>query len=726
MQRRWHAVIVRGMMALSISGVAGACAGGDGKTGSGPDPIDHTNRLDWGKPAALTMASTCDEALTAFRTAARTQMELELEQTKRCYLSQGGCYRMMEDSPAAEANGAPKDDATPDEYSETNTQVQGVDEADAVKTDGTHIYALYGNELVILNSWPAVATNVVGRVKLPGSWSYGIYLSGKTVVALSAGNRHELMALTDRPADGEPYDPTYWRYLTIAATIDVTNPAAPVVTSQKALDGWVMQSRRIGDKVYLALNEWIYIPGLQTWPSELPAEPTKDQIEATFAAMHAANVAVIETLDLTFWLPRQYAFEANGLLAKDGTELTRCADVYIPSVHSGQSLLTVATFDIDDASVKASTVQGEWGNVYASTDAFYVAATDWGFYWYWEATPGEAPPLTTHIHKFAFGDDGVAHYTASGAVEGYAINSYAFDEYDGNLRVATTDGFGWWRSGETTTESRVTVLGESGGKLVEKGVVAGLGKGEQIYAVRFAGTKGYVVTFRQVDPLYVLDLANPAAPKIAGELKIEGFSSYIHPLDAGHLLTVGRDANAEGQVKGLKLEIFDVTDPTAPASVTRVLIGDDWGTWSEAQYDPHAFQYFAARSLLAIPVSGWAPVAQGSDTWEYHSDLFVFKVSNTAIAKLGTVSHVGLLDQLGVNTGCRQWWGWNVAYISRGLFIEDYVYSISNLGVLVHDTRDLAAGAVAEVLVVDGDSWNGGSPYYDPCTVEDVPADGEK
>jgi uncharacterized secreted protein with C-terminal beta-propeller domain len=268
------------------------------------------------------------------------------------------------------------------------------------------------------------------------------------------------------------------------------------------------------------------------------------------------------------------------------------------------------------------------------------------------------------------------------------------------------------------------VLAESGGQLVEKGTVGGLGKGEQIYAVRFAGTKGYVVTFRQVDPLYVLDLADAAAPTIAGELKVEGFSSYIHPLDAGHLLTVGRDADAEGRVKGLKLEIFDVTNPAAPASVTRELIGDDWGTWSEAQYDPHAFQYFGARSLLAIPVSGWAPVAEGSDTWEYHSDLVVFKVANDAIAKLGTVSHIGLLDELGVNTGCRSWWGWNVAYISRGIFIEDYVYSVSNLGVVVHDTRDLAAGAVAEVLVVDGDSWNGGSPYYDPCMVEDVPVDG--
>jgi uncharacterized secreted protein with C-terminal beta-propeller domain len=400
----------------------------------------------------------------------------------------------------------------------------------------------------------------------------------------------------------------------------------------------------------------------------------------------------------------------------------------VPTVFSGEGLLSLATIDVASGTVSGSTIQGEWGNVYASTEALYIGSTNWSYYWWWQGAD-ERPPIKTSIHKFAYDANGDARYTASGEVLGYAINQFAFDEHDGHLRVATTDGFGWWNNGETQTESRVTVLREDGARLEETGVVAGLGKGEQIFGVRFIGDRGYVVTFRQVDPLYVIDLADPAAPSVAGELKIPGFSSYIHPMAPGYLLTAGRDGDDEGRIGGVKVEIFDVRDAANPRSVKTAVIGDGWNTWSDVQWDHKAFTYFGARNLLALPISGWVET-NDEQGWrgEYKSELALFRVTTEEIEVLPAISHMSFYDDLGGNATCRYYYGYWQASIFRGVFIEDYVYSLSGLGVQVHDTRALEAGAVAAVTLVDPatiDQYDwagcGGAVAVDP---EEPPADG--
>lgn len=703
--------------AASLASLALLACGDSGRSGH---PVTSGDRLDWTQTAALTAAATCDSAQTAFREAALTKMELDVEQTRRCFLGDGGCYRWAEGDFAAGGDPTPAppaaDDATPDEYSETNTQVDGVDEADIVKTDGEHLYGLFGRDFVALDSWPAADTHELGRVRLHG-WPNNFYLVDGKAVVLSWVSLYDFLSPEDRAAYDQglrEWDRRVWNGGTLITVLDLSGPT-PVVTAEHMVGGYLVDSRRIGDALYLAQNDWISIDGLQYWPDgDLTSDSPPEVINAAFDAILAKNRAIIEALPLSWWLPRRYDV-VDGTLALDdpGVPLVGCTDVLVPNAYAGQSLLSVVTYDIAADTFHASTVSGDWGTVYASKDALYVAATNWGWYWWWDGVDGqERPPITTHIHKFALGSDGVARYAASGSVLGHALDQFAFDEHGGHLRVATTDGFGWWNEGEALTESRVTVLAQQGAQLVEEGMVGGLGKGETIYAVRFMGDLGYVVTFRQVDPLYVLDLHDPAAPVVAGELKVPGFSSYIHPLDAGHLLTIGRDATDEGQVGGMKLEIFDVTDPAAPRSVKTAILGDSWNTWSDAQWDHKAFTYFGARGLLGIPVSGWE--TDNASYWHYKSELFVFKVSLDDIEQLGAVSHLGLLEDLGVNTSCRSWYGWDNAYIRRGVFIEDYVYSVSNVGVVVHDTRDLGAGEVASVLAIDGQELRGGY-YQDPC-----------
>lgn len=747
-------------LAAALVFALGACTSGGGKTT--PDGATPSSLAAWSQPAALTSAQTCDDALGALASAAVTQMDLNLEQNRLCFLGDDGChwYRggpwMEGDMGAPSAGGDDAADA-PNDYSETNTQVAGVDEADRVKTDGTHLYTLSGEDLVVLKSWPAAETDELGRVRLRGNPS-AFYLDGDRAVVLGYANLYDFIEppATPEPTNpGEPtepaepdasdgsdgaappaddeareegdyedyYNPYHYRSVTYVAIVDLSDRANPAVTRELLFDGYSLDTRRIDDKVYLAQNVYVSFNDLEYWPNDLGEEPSADEVNAAFDAMRTRNIERIANRTLTEWLPRYWSVGADGEVSDiDGASVSACNDVYLPSAFSGQNLLTLVTFDAATGAVSGSTIQGEWGNVYASTDALYIGSTNWNFFWWWQDSEDQ-PEIATHIHKFAFDTQGRARYVASGEVLGYAINQFAFDEHEGYLRVATTDGMGWWNNEEM--ESRVTVLEQVGGALEQVGLVAGLGVGERIYSVRFMGEQGYVVTFMQIDPLYVLDLRDPTEPKVTGELKIPGFSSYIHPMGDGYLLTVGRDGDDEGNVGGVKVEVFDVTDPTAPKSVTTSVLGDGWSSWSDALWDHKAFNYFAARDLLAIPVSGWEETSS-SNGWygEYRSVLALFRVTPTEVTPVGEISHMDLLADYGANDACYGYNGYWQAQISRSTFADDYVYSLSTLGVVVHDTRDLAAGPVAEITLLDPEYFQGyGWDYCGVYTDDGEPTD---
>jgi hypothetical protein len=724
-----------------------------------PDPTEATpGSLDWNKPAALTVANSCEEAENWLETAAITQMDMQLEANRTCFLDPNACgwYRggVAEDATGApsapDANAGGQDDEVPDEYSETNTQVEGVDEADRVKNDGQHIYTLSNQDFVVVKSWPAAQTAELSRVRLR-SQPNTFFLDGDRAIVLGYGNLYDVSPDAPRPtyddggdkpevpptetepAEGGgssagssgsaetpssdagaseaadamwPGEREHYRSVATVTIIDLADRNNPRIVKEYFFDGYSLDSRRIDDKVYLAQNNYVYFDNLQYWPNlswnDESDRPSADVVNAEFDRLRAANVAAIQARTLNDWLPLVWTADNGGDVAfASGRPVTGCTDVHAPTVFSGQGLLSLISLDLADGGVTGSTIQGSWGNVYASRDAMYIGSTNWEFFWWWRDAD-DVPALKTHIHKFAFDADGDARYSASGEVLGYAINQFAFDEHEGHLRVATTDGFGWWNN-EQQTESRVTVLRQNGARLDQTGLVTGLGVGEQIFGVRFIGDQGYVVTFRQIDPLYVLDLADPTNPTVAGELKIPGFSSYIHPLADGFLLTAGRDGDMEGRVGGVKIEIFDVRNPADPKSVKTAVIGDGWNTWSDVLWDHKAFTYFGARNLLAIPVSGWVESTGADGMWwgEYKSELALFRVTTSDIEVLPSVSHMSFFDDFGGNSNCRYYNGYWQASIFRGVFVEDYVYSLSQLGLQVHDTRDLAAGPVAEVTLLD-------------------------
>ncbi|GAA1278347.1 hypothetical protein GCM10009677_35780 [Sphaerisporangium rubeum] len=248
-------------------------------------------------------------------------------------------------------------------------------------------------------------------------------------------------------------------------------------------------------------------------------------------------------------------------------------------------------------------------------------------------TPGpskaQTPPERTEVHRFDISAPGTPRYTGSGEVPGQLLNQYSLSEHDGHLRVATTS------SGTSADPSTGAPNDSSSGVYVLKadtlertGEVTGLGKGERIYSVRFIGTAGYVVTFRQTDPLYTLDLSDPAHPKVGGELKITGFSSYLHPAGDGRLLGIGQEANDKGQVQGTQISLFDVTDPAAPKRLAQYHRKD---SSSEAESEPHAFFYWPGTRQAVVPLNSWNDDNQNSAV--------VLKVGAGSLTEQGVITH---------------------------------------------------------------------------------------
>ena len=680
--------------------------------------------VTWTSQAALTSATSCGDAEASFKAMLTSSMIMQLEQQRKYYIDYqssnskyGGELDAGAAEPAAE-NSSSSDSQSAEEYSDTNVQVEGVDEADLVKTDGNMIYTVTEKDLVLVDAWPPQQMHETARLEIKGS-PYSLYRYDDKLVVLSNSNLTELSTPqeNDESKNGNDYYSYYWQPMVIVTVVDASDSANPVMESETAFDGNTVSTRRIGRHLYLVQRNHMYdiTNQLEYWPNiEWGSEV--EVINDAFIKLATKNLALINGLTLEDFQSFSYSFGKDGYIKKDtASPLTECASVYTPNVYSGFGTITTVTMDLDEqAATTGSSVIGNWGTVYASLDSLYVASTNWSWWWWW-GEDGDRPEIVTHLHKFSFdADNGTAVYQASGSVPGYVLNQFSMDEFDSHLRVATTlpDWWWWGNEEENQSESYVTILRQDNGKLNQVGQVAGLGLGEQIFSVRFIKEKGYVVTFRQVDPLYVLDLSNANDPKVTGELKVPGFSSYMHPIDDNHLLTVGRDATEDGQVLGLQFQIFDVTDPADPRQIAKTVMNEDkWGwMWSEAQWDHHAFVYFASRGLLAIPVSGYH-YEESEEGWyssgTYYSQLELFQVSiEDGVQSLGAVTHMDMLGELPQPDqdycyGSFGWWYNYKTRIRRGIFMDDYLFSLSAAGLKVNLTTDLEAGPVAHVQLID-------------------------
>jgi uncharacterized secreted protein with C-terminal beta-propeller domain len=520
--------------------------------------------------------------------------------------------------------------ATP-QHSTTTVHEAGVDEPDLVKTDGRRVVTVSRGVLYVADT---ATRRITGSVQLSGNadvWSQAnLLISGDRALVINPGF-----------ADGGMGPVPAWP----ASQLVLVDLTTPKVLGTMTISGSYVDARMVGSMVRVVVRSQ---PQIEPLPS---------------GAMRSA----VRRAPLSAWLP-SYQITEGGIASERTVD---CSAVSHPRDYTGTSMLTIYSVDLPGhlGDIQPISLAADGDTVYGTTTSLYVTSNPYWFYAMPIAVPESAgvapnpggpllprvPPQQTEIHRFDVTGFGPPRYVASGSVPGRLLNQYALSDYDGYLRVATT-------SGEASPESAVYELRAE--TLTRVGSVGGLGKGQRIYAVRFIGAVGYVVTFRQVDPLYTLDLRDPARPRVVGELELTGYSSYLAPAADGELIGVGQEATNQGRAVGLQVALFDVHDPAHPRRLAQLVKND---FHSEAEFDPHAFLYWPTTGTAVLPVNSWTT---GSAT----QSALVLTVGASDVAVAGTISQPDAGDQAG---------------ISRAMVIGDQLWTLSGAGLMVSDLGSL-------------------------------------
>ncbi len=536
------------------------------------------------------------------------------------------------DSPTTGPVPSPAAPGAESDQSQTNVQEQGVDEPDVVKAAGGRIFAVAGGQLHAID---AAGPRLLGSLRLDG-YAHELLLHGKRLLVLSqdAAGPVGIESALSRPYQPNP--------VTLLTELDVSDPAKMTVVRVQRVRGLLVSARLTGAIARVVVTN----------TPRAGAEP----------ALRSR---------LRGWLP--HTTVANRLTGHKRTRpATRCRAVRRAQVFSGLDMLTVLTIDMDRGlpEVESDAVMTGAELVYASPRRLYVATQRF--------VPQSAPEQDVHggttIHEFDASDTAETTYRASGTVPGFLLNQWAMSERGGVLRVASSEDPTWLGGTQTGGQSFVTTLARREGSLARLGQVGGLGKGERIYSVRFIDDVGYVVTFRQVDPLYTVDLSAPANPRVRGELKIRGYSAYLHPVGRDLLLGVGQDATEQGQRLGTQLSLFDVSDVAQPRRLHQRTVAP--GAYSDVEYDHHAFLWWAPRNLAVMPV-------QYATDRDYFSGALGFSVERTpGIGEVGSATHEA---------------GDYIAPIQRSFVVGGRLFTLSDLGLEENDLADLSERAWLEL-----------------------------
>ncbi|WGM89192.1 MAG: beta-propeller domain-containing protein [Candidatus Bathyarchaeum tardum] len=554
------------------------------------------------------------------------------------------------------------------DYSETNVQVEGVDEADIVKTDGEYIYVVSDTNLTIVKAFPAEEARVVSKIVLEGMIS-GIFINGDKVAVfetnygvyplyeIDLGYKAPVeIAPSEEPdqPDGNDLEPVplipivYEPPTTTVKVYDVSNKENPVLTRDFSVDGNYFSSRMIGDYVYMVATQYTYL------------------------------------YETDVFLPRVHSNNQTETI--DATEI-----YYYNNSDTSYTFTTVAAVNIQNDAQEPThqtVLLGGTSGIYVSTTNIYMTFPDYNW--------NEDEEMKTKIYRAKINQESIT-FEAEGEVPGYVLNQFSMDEYNGYFRVATTVNNNNWRTFTTglTSTNNVYVLDLN---LNLVGSLEDLAPGEQIYSARFMGNKAYIVTFQNVDPLFVIDLTNPAAPTVLGELKVTGYSGYLHPYDETHIIGIGKETEYDSEkdfawYQGVKISLFDVSDVSNPIEVAKYEIGDR-GTDSPILNDHKALLFDKEKNLLVIPVlvaeldendyDGEVPDwARGEYVWQ---GAYVLNISTAGVNLRGQITHMDNNTDL-LKSG--YYYYYNGYTIQRSLYIEDVLYTVSGMKIKMNSLDTL-------------------------------------
>lgn len=632
--------------------------------------LDKT--VTWEEQSRSIYLTTVEEQLPVVGSLQALQELLSQAQNHAYGYDRGGLAAMPVRN-AMKTQEAAADGNAQEEYSSTNVQVEGVDEADLVKTDGSYIYKVNNRQVIIIRANPPEKMAVAGTITFQEQVApLEMYVDDKYLAVIGMTSR-QVPLIRDGALAPKIYPPIYAQSTTTAFIYDLSDKSNPQKLREIELDGNYLSSRKIGSSLYLLSNKMIDYYYIQKEEAENP--------EA--------------------WLPTYRDSAAQ----QDPVQIG-CSEIrYFPGTPVANYLL-IAGVNLDEPEEKAqvSTYLGAGNNVYASTDNLYIAVTQYKQSDASNSTgqqkimPMPVYAEDTAVYKFAL-DNGRVKYRGKGEVPGTILNQFSMEEHQGYFRIATTSG-DIWRTDENTSKNNLYILDQD---LKITGKIENMAPGERIYSARFLGDRGYMVTFKTVDPLFVLDLRNPQEPKILGALKIPGYSDYLHPYDENHVLGFGKDTaeisvsggNKEAAAsmafyQGMKMALFDVSDVQNPKEKFKEIIGDR-GTDSELLRNHKALLFVKDKGLLAFPVSV-AEVPQQDKTQVTAYGQFVFQGAyvyhldaQSGFKLRGKITHLTEEDYQKAGSG---WYDSN-KNVERILYIGNTLYTLSQSMIKANDLNSL-------------------------------------
>lgn len=571
----------------------------------------------------------------------------------------------------------------PPSYSTTNVQVAGVDEPDIVKTDGTYLYVVANQTVYILRAYPVFEATILAQIKITNVSISNIFIRGDRLVVFgNTGGFYGYPLLEgDMKVDVVRQD-IWWGGVSQTAinVYDLSERAAPTLVKEIRIDGGYFDARLIDEYVYVVATEYTY--------------------------------TIYNAVD-----EKNYTLNVPQISIDNESQSIPADDIYyvdVPELSDTMTHVISLNLDTNDV-VEKSFMLGSSQTMYVSRNNIFLASLHYPYYPLLYRTGAEGTSAndqeTTILHKISI-TTGDVTYIAQGEVLGHILNQFSMDEHNGFFRIATTSGNNWMEGSQTS--NNIYILDDT---LTQVSKIENIAPGESIYAARFLGDRAYLVTFVQVDPLFTVDLSDPYNPRILGELKIPGYSEYLHPYDETHIIGIGKEVDPSidadkvhtpgavyyTAILGLKLALFDVSDIEHPVEEAKIVIGNR-GTDSPALYDHKAFLFDREKELLVIPVSLYEipqdtlDSVNNSGITEFGSDWGQFTFQGAYVYRLsledgfeyqGRITHQ-TPEQMQHTEDYYWYWGSSSTDITRTLFIGDVLYTISNSMVKMNNLGDLS------------------------------------
>jgi len=583
-------------------------------------------------------------------------------------------------------------------YSDTNIQELGVDEPDIIKTDGTYLYVISNINLYIIYSYPAENAEIISTITFNESERpNNLFVNDDRLAVITQSYIYRTyMGMDEKSIDEEKI----WQDTTTTHVFiyDLSDINKPKEIYDIEIEGYYSNARMIDDYVYIITTQYAYEPLLYT--NEDSTYIPKIRVNENEEKIGLTDIYYINSPDISKTMTNIVSFNIKEdlfdvtaevyILGTPSTIYVSTDNIFITSISNNYDYNTIYDLIIDyvlpylpeEATNELNTV-----NSLSIEDYQKITISEWIIQNYVEKMDekqkqGIARQLIMHfektiIHKINI-NNGEIKYQSQGTVPGYVRNQFSISEYNNNLRIATTVNGWMMRPYLTSIESynNVYILDET---LEIIGYIENIAVGEEIYSVRFLGEKCYLVTFKQIDPFFVIDLQDPQNPEILGELKIPGYSTYLHPYDQNNVIGIGQEGN------NVKISLFNVEDVSNPKELSTYQIQQEteeyYWSYSTALYEHKAFLFDKLKNLLILPIST-----------DYKESAYVFNITNNDISLKGIITHES--ENKDPEEEHEIWesdyWGGDYGYsIKRSLFIEDVIYTISDSMIKMNDMETL-------------------------------------